>query len=544
MLNIKRCIGIAIAVMTTVSLFTSCSLNKSKEQSRLQEGAEKNTSEKAPVKLNWYIQASWYNKRWDSKVTLFDKLVTEKTGVEVNIIIPPSDNDENLIAMAASGNMPDIITMNNWSGVREQMIKAGYFKPLNALAKQYAPELLTIVPESMRKWYTQEDGNWYGIANNFTATEWLPKGANIENANGIVARKDIMEKLNIKAVDFNTQEGTINALKKVKDANLTIKGKKIEPFYMEWNDWNMARMWGIPWETSEGNWVDFRVHPKYLEMYKFLNSLWLEGLIDADNFTTWHGNKIQEGACFAYLGNLDSVSGPIANAYNANKEAVYVPVGPIRALDGSEPIYDQAGTGWMTTFITNKSQQADKAIKLLSFLTSDEGQMLTWYGVKGETYTEVNGKIQYTNEYLKMKDEDSEMATKVYGINDFWPLKQPLFNDKRVDKTALPEVEKNYINILNYFSKYSAHTPETMGASPEQGTAEAGILQKIDDYWGKQTRKMVLAKSLKEVEDIYNESVKHIYEMGYEKVYKAADAKFKAQKKKIGKEYSYPLNIK
>ena len=329
-----------------------------------------------------------------------------------------------------------------------------------------------------------------------------------------------------------------------KEANLKFNGKKVFPFYLEWNDWNMSRMWGIPWETPNGNWIDYKTHPKYLEMYQFLNRLWREGLLSKDNFTNWSGDKIGQGICFAYLGNFDSVSAPMVNLYNLNNKAIYVPVGPILALDGANPLYDQAGTGWTTTFITKKCKRPDQAIKLLSFLASDAGQMITWYGVEGQTYKMINNKVQYTNEYLRMKKEDPEMALKVYGINDFWPLKQPMFNDKFIDKETLPETDKNYENILKYFSKFSVSTPETMGVKPEPGTVEVGIQQKVDDYWGKQTRKMVLANSSEEVKDIYNDSIKNIYELGYQKVYDVYNAKFKAQKKKMGKQYSYPANIK
>lgn len=539
---LKRYTILLTTTILCLSFITAYILKFNRNQN--QSNQPKDISVTQPIKLNWFIQVFWYNKKWDSKTTLYDKTVTEKTGVDLNLIIPARDSNEKLIAMATSGDLPDIITIDNWNDVREQMLKEGYFQPLNKLAKQYSPELLEIIPESIKKWYTQEDGNLYGIANKITAPEWISNNNKVDNANGIVARKDIMKKLGIKAEDFNTQKGTIKALKKVKESNIEFNGEKVFPFYLDWNDWNMARMWGIPWETPHGDWIDYKIHPKYLEMYQFLNKLWLEGLISKDNFTNWSGEKITQGACFAYLGNLDNVTDSMANLHNLNSEAMYMPVGPIHALDGSDSLYDQAGTGWTTTFITKNCKYPEQAIKLLSFLASDAGQMLTWYGIEGQTYKMINNKVQYTNEYLRMKKEDPKMALKVYGINDFWPLKQPMFNDKFIDKEALPEVDKNYENILKYFSKFSVSTPETMGVKSEPGTVEVGIQQKVDDYWENQTRKMVMASSSEEVSNIYNESIKYIYAVGYQKVYDASNAKFKAQKKKMGKQYSYPANKK
>lgn len=550
MISLKFKKSLVIVLALVLSLTTACSLNNNKQNiSKTIKNDNVNNSGKpswtldtTPIKLNWYVNASWYNKKWDSNATLFDKTVTEKTGVEVNIITPAGGENEKLMSMAISGELPDILTIDNWNNIPEQMIKAGDFIPLNKLAKEYAPELLNSTPESMKKWFTHDDGNWYGITNYFTAPEWLSQGGRIDNGNGLIARKDIMDKLNIKPEDFNTQDGTITALKKVKAANLKVNGKDITPIFIQMNDWVMARMWGIPWEDQNGNWQDYITHPKYLEIYKFLNRLWREGLISKDNLTVWAGDKIQGGTCFAYLGNTDDVKQPIIDLYNSKLNGSYIPVGPIHAQDGAEPVYDQAGTGWMTTYVSKKCQNPERAIRLLAFLSSNEGQMLTWYGVEGTTYKLQNGKVIFTNSYLNMKKEDNEMAMKVYGINNFWMLAQSMFNQRLIDKEALPEDEKSYDNVVNYYSKYAVRTPETMGAYPEQGTPEAGLYERIKDYWSSQTRRMILANSPKEVESIYKESIKYINDLGYQKVYKASNEKFVELKKKQDKKYSFPGN--
>lgn len=493
------------------------------------------------IRLDWYINAGWYAKSWDSKNTLFDRIVTQETGVEPNIIIPSSNGNEKLIAMASSGNLPELITIDNWNEMSGQLMKSGVFQPMNKLAEKYAPELLNIIPDSMQKWLAQPDGNWYAVTNDFTAPEKAQGDLVVENANGVIARRDIMSKLGIKPEDFLTQDGTIAALKKVKEAHIKQNGKEIIPFYFQWNDWVLARMWGIPWEDREGNWVNVNIHPKYLEIYKFLNRLWREGLLSKDNFTLWAGEKIQQGFCFAYLGNIDDISIPLAEIYR-NDKLVYDPVGPIHALDNAKPVFDQAGTGWMSTWITNKSKYPDRAVRLIAFLSSDQGQMLTWYGVEGDTYNLVNGKVKYTSKYLKMNQEDPDMAKKVYGINNFWPLRQSQFNRNNIDVEALPQSEKNNINITNYFSRFAINTPETMGIGPEQQTPEAGIKMRIDEYWFQQTRNMVMAESPEEVESIYNEMLKQIELLNNSKLYEASNKKYQMQKQKMGKTSSYPYD--
>lgn len=495
-----------------------------------------------PVKLDWYINAGWYDKTWDAKNTLFDRTVTEETGVSLNIITPSTNGNEKLIAMASSGELPDLITVDNWNEMGGQLLKSGVFLPMNKLAQQYAPELLQIIPESMKKWLTQKDGNWYAVTNDFTAPEKAQGQLVAENANGVIARVDIMSKLGIKAEDFDTQQGTIAALKKVKDANLEYNGQQIIPFYFQWNDWVMARMWGIPWEDEKGNWVNCATHPKYLEIYKFLNTLWREDLLSKDNFTLWAGEKIQQGLCFAYLGNVDDISVPLTELFRRDK-LVYNPVGPIHALDGAEPVFDQAGTGWTSTYITKRSKHPDRAVRLVAYLSSDEGQMLTWFGVEGQTYQLVNGKVQFTDEYLKMNQDEPDMAKKVYGLGTFWPLKQNQFNRNNIDMEALPQSDRNYYNIMNFFSKFAVNTPETMGVGPDQQTTEAGIKMRIDEYWFELTRNMVMAKSSEEVERLFNEGLKQLEALNYDQVYKVSNEKFLQQKRQMGKVFSYPGNL-
>lgn len=500
------------------------------------------TLDTTPVTLDWYINEGWFSKKWNPSITLYDKIVTETTGVNINIMIPSAGGNEKLFAMAASGELPDIMTIDNWNGVREQMTDNGSFRPMNQVAEKYAPELLQTIPESMKDWLRREDGNWYAITNFFTAPEWMHEGSYIENNNGVVARKDIMDQLGIRPEDFTTQEGTIAALKKVRKANLSYNGKKVFPLYVQWNDWVFTRMWGTPWEKADGSWEDYRMHPKYIEVYQFLNRLWREGLLSNDNLTQWAGSVIEQGLCFAYIGSLDDIRQSMTILTHADSKMFYTPVGPIRAKDGSQPYFDQSGTGWTSTYITKDCTHPDRAVRLLSFLASEEGQMLGWFGVEGDTYDVVKGKAQFSKQYLRMEQEDPEMADKVYGIDTFWPMQQKQFYQRWVDPQALPLYDRNFHNIAQFYSSFAVHTPETMGVGPAQGTVEASVRDSIDKYWTKQARRMVLAGSAAEVEKIYADMVTQVKLMGYDKLYAISNQKFLELKKKVGKVYSFPLN--
>ena len=65
---------------------------------------EKDTS---PIDMEWFVGASWYGYTWGD--SLSTKHITEKTGVNINIVTPTGDVSEELNLMMISGTLPDLI---------------------------------------------------------------------------------------------------------------------------------------------------------------------------------------------------------------------------------------------------------------------------------------------------------------------------------------------------------------------------------------------------------------------------------------------------
>ena len=90
-----------------------------------------------PIKFDWYINFSWFARHWgDSKVS---KYITQKTGVDVNFIVPAGNEAEKLNAMIAGDALPDLITLGWWEGQIPMMIDAGLLYSLDELSDQYDP---------------------------------------------------------------------------------------------------------------------------------------------------------------------------------------------------------------------------------------------------------------------------------------------------------------------------------------------------------------------------------------------------------------------
>jgi len=564
-----RLAGIVMAILMAVSAFAGC--GGSTESTGTTAGtteaaatsiadtktepAAKGPSWKldtSPVTLDWFINLDWYSNKWDTTQLAY-KIATEKTGVSVNIMTPTAGANEKLNVMIASDDLPDIITTGG--GPQLDLLKsAAKIEPLIQLMEKDAPTFLDILPESMVKWYSEADGNFYQIPDFYMSDSEMGPENYYECNNTIVARKDIMDQLGIKPEDFSTQDGMIAALKKVQAANIMYKDKKVSAFYagpqagvQEMFQWVIWDMFAVSPEAPDGSYADRRYAPKNLEALKFGNRLYREGLLEKDNFTAQRlqiEEKITAGGVFCFLGNKGDYGSPFRKVMETDPNAQYIAVGPVRALDGGMPTYRGSSAGWLHTVISKASPNKTRAIRFLEYMYSEEGTFDMTYGIEGQTYTMgENGHIVYTEQYLKDEKERSEAELESKYALDFyifnnWPLVQA--------HNPLPTTpEDNMFQKLGDFNKqFQYNNMCETNIDPNPDSDESINKKKIDDYYTLQVTKMLMAKNEQEVETIYNETIKHMDELGNQAVIKAMNDKFQANKKKLGVNFVFPTNIK
>ncbi len=117
-------VAFAISVLTCV--FISCDMLKSTSSS---SGNDNKTTtytkknNKDLVKLDWYINFQWYARHWgDSQVS---KYITDKTGVDINFVVPAGNEGEKLNSLMAGNELPDYITLGWWEGQVNALIDKG-----------------------------------------------------------------------------------------------------------------------------------------------------------------------------------------------------------------------------------------------------------------------------------------------------------------------------------------------------------------------------------------------------------------------------------
>jgi len=548
----KKWIGATLAAALMGGLLAGCSSGngngnasgntvKSPESSEPSVTASSSPSEKpedkSPIKISWFVDQDYYKKNWDPVNNLLDKMITDETGISIDFT---SGNSDKLSAIIASGDIPDVITLDKGSPQRGILEKSGLVSAFDELITKYDPDFR--IPQSMQDWFRNADGHFYGYASFFWAKESFQPGDRIRSNQGLYARQDIMEQLGIKAEDFNTKEGLVSALRKVKDSGVKYNGFTVTPAYFE--SWIIGSFFGAPREDAQGNLIDRERTPEMLEAYKFLNRLYREGLMPEDS-QTLDKNQIQEkvanGAVFAFTNKTIDWTA----LYQADPKAVFVHVGPVKGDSGNEPYVDPVNSsGWTLTMINSKAKNQDRIIKLLDYLSTDEMSLNVNYGPRGAAWDyDENGKVKLTDEFNKLNAEDANKAKLKYGNGTL----QWLINWLPIQRTA-PATSTEDARIKEastvYFADYTYDMLPFESINPLGGTEEGGIQAKIEENRIKQRAKMILAKSEPDVEKFFNEGIEREEKLGYRKLYDYQNNQFQAAKKALGIEFAWTANRK
>lgn len=564
MVKKTRWISVVLIMILLLTTFVACS--KPSNQDSLEEPDKSdetgnNDEEEAPeengpswswntdtVTIDWYVNYDWAGYTWDAENRMMDKLLTEKTGVTLNVITPASGGDEKLNAMMAGDTLPDVITLD-WRAPQIKLMAQGdLLYSINELMDEYAPTMKAIIPQSMIDAHKYPDGNFYGIPSYFWAPEQMDPERNYWETNaGMLVRKDIMDDLGITRQDFSTQEGTISALKKVKDESVKYNGVDVAPIYfgagaMDALDLSLPAFFAVPMEDEQGSYIDLRTHPKFLEAVKFTNRLYREGLLPKENFTSQRQQieeKITSGNVFAFLGNVGDYNGSMSALYELDPTAQFVTVDPIRASDGGDPVRIESGMGWTLSCVTKKSENPDRVIRFMEFLYSEEGDLLMNYGIEGETYIKNDdGTIEFTEEQKKLQLEDSDKYTAEYGFGGFgWLINYVKVQMRTKAKDEISIIKEGWYRDMSKMV-YPTTLFEKLG--PEPGSEASNSLQQIDEFWYKNIANIMVADSEEECVQLYNDTIGQMNKMGLQDIVKGRNDNFQANKQSFGVKYAWP----
>lgn len=545
----KRTVLLLICVCLVAVSFAGCGKKKAIEAVMPDEISGEGPSytwDTSPVEITAYVGLEGYGYKWDTNIVTM-KHLTDTTGVSLKI---QSGNNERLNAMVATGNLPDIIVLNDINNpIRHQLEENNMVWDFDTLIEKYAPDMK--ISASMHKWYEYKDGLLYGYPSYFGAVEDMEKYPDVvkyEYHNKFIVRKDLCDFLGIGLDEFSTKDGFISALKKVKEARITANGSVVAPtyFYTQPHPLRIAQLFGMPLEDKNGDWVEVRKHEKYKEAILFINRMYREGLIPEDAWTATADtvdSKLNNGSVFSLFDK--SSCGNLAELNRVKPDASFVAVNPPKSNDGADPAITAVSTaGWTWLAIPKTTKIPDRIIRFLNYMTTDEGQLLNYYGVEGITYEfDSNGRVKYTKDTEDLIINNRSRAANKYGFDFFcWMFNWSTYQRFNPILDTPNAVADRQINDFYRDYVYDARCAELV--EPESGSDLLALQTKINTYWNQEEAKMMRASSEKEAEKLYNAAIKKIDDMGLEKINKYKNEKFHDNKDLFDIDYIYKGNAK
>lgn len=513
--------------------------DKKEEEAKLASPSWKTDTSDYTIK--WFVAYDWYGKKFNPEVNLTDKWIYEQTGTKIEF---QTGDIDKLNVLIKTGQLPDIITVEANSTQRKMLEQNGTVLPLNQLVEEYAPELL--VPESQKEWYTAEDGNWYSICNFYYGEDNVSENNGFfETHNQNFVRDDIMKQIGANYEDLRTKEGFLDALRKVKEANITYNGNKVVPYMGLMTDFlaeQLAEQFGSSQEDKEGNFQSIYRTPEFLESVLFLNQMYREGLMTDESFTMSADQIKQKAASGQFFATTrwTNVSSTRDSLYAQDPAAKYLYAGLMKGDNHDYvAVPAKSNAGWTATLINANTKRPDRAIQLLSFLTQKEALYNANYGMGG--YTIENGKIILNPEMVKLQAENPTEYNAKYGDGIGWLTDYTFiqggfdFDDDKVwgedinARTRDPQV-------LIYDDKCFTDV------APAAGSEEGAIFARINEYKTQALGRVITASSAEQCEALYKEALAEMDKLGLKQLEEYQNTLFQANKVKLGLEFAHPFN--
>ena len=500
-----------------------------------------NESGEEPITLTWYVDLADFSKRFGD--TLVDREIFRHTGVRIEFSNADSvTGSSKLSTMAMSNRLTDLVSFQCDTELANQLVAGNYLWSMNDLFAQNQ-DVENFLPDDMYKWCTYDDGKLYGLRTHFFGED-VPDES-LPTNNVMVASVELLEKYGLDPVeDFSSMEKLFQSCLKVKNGE---NNPSFIPFFTYTGGQDLAEFLAIPKETMNGDYQDWMETEEAKDLAVWMNKFYRNGLISEASLTASKsiGEVITSQSVFVVCMNYAENQYNLWDAYNVNGEQ-YVAIGPVRNDNGDDPMLSPwTPNGYLDTCISKNSKNARRALKLLEYLYSNEGQILSYFGIENDSYTIEDGKYYYTNKYYTM---DEEEIADYYG--NAWyetlisntPYLQALEGDPKQDPARFTN------EIIDYFSQWSFNSRAFNKIHPtDTRTGLVTTMNSANGYFNWMdiitSQKQGVSDQVAEaaVRKKYDEqlSARNNYK-DYDKVKAYFNNQFKANKAKLGVDYVWP----
>lgn len=462
--------------------------------------------------------------------TEYAKEFEKRVGVKIEYLHPGANAIvEALNLMVASDELPDIIEYAwafDYVGGPAKAILDEVIIPLNDY-KEYAPNFFNLLKENREydRASKTDDGEYYGFP-------MIQNGPLLSISAGPVVRADWLRELGISEPETIAEwEAMLTAFKEKKGAKAPLSfNYGLSNQFFAFLDAPKA-----PY-IEDGKVVYGAAQPKFREALEIAHDWFNKGLLDKNIASVdgkMAGSQILSGDTGASFMSGGSGLGPhiiSGQAENPDFDLIGVryPTKNKGEINYSTPTSRPIG-GAYTASISTQCTNPAIAAKVLDYVYSEEGQILTNFGIEGKTFNMVDGVPTYSD--LIMKNPDGLTISQAlgmyvksgigaYGVVDEGYIKQyyELPQQKKALEAWTIGAEKSMMRGL-----------PTITPKSEELSEYANIMNEVDKY-----RDQMIIKFITGIEplDKFDEYVETMNKYGLERAMEIQTAALKRYEKR------------
>lgn len=397
----------------------------------------------------------------DMSEDLVFKTMKDLTNVTIEFQHPAAGGETDAFnLMCASGDLPDAIA-HGWlsvAGGPAKYISEGIIIPLNDLIDQHAPNLkayLEAHPDIKRS-VMLDDGTYYMLPS-------IYEDRDLAVSVGPIVRGDLLDEIGMTAEDIPTTiAGWEEMLTKVRDCEAlegyipltfqTLTKIAEGPFVLG--------AYGIAMEfyNDNGTVKYGALQPEYKEFLATMRRWYEAGLIDSEFAATdlkMLDEKVTANRAFSFVGSMgNSITRYTAMCRGENPDFQLLPTKYPTINEGEIcPLGNEAFLATSGVAITSLCENPELIVKYFDYFFTEEGHMLSNWGIQGETYDlDENGEPYFLPIIIENPEGFSrEQAMAKYTI---WQSNFAIYKRRDVleERDRLPEQiegRKNWMACTN-----------------------------------------------------------------------------------------------
>ena len=434
-------------------------------------------TDNAPSNNGEVVELTFFNADGNQEDPWTDPVaqaITEKTGVKLKTTYPIGGNDQSeaVALMIAEQKYPDLIFAK---GSANNLIEADALIDMSDLIEEYGPNI--------KKLYGDEFGKLRQSADDpaiYQLSAYAVGGEKYKDCGSAQIQWDV-----IKANDYKIPETLEEFEKMIKDYLAahpkTEDGMDNIGFSLSASDWHWMITLGNPagaiadgapdngqWIVDENNQAMYKFRSeKEREYFRWLCRMYNEGILDPEFATQTHEDyiaKIASGRVVALFDkDWDYQDGEKVLKADGKLGATYCGLPLTMDKDTKSPVLMYQGLTTGTGIaITSSCADPVKAIQYIDFLCSDEGQVLTHWGVEDVNYfIDESGHRFRTDEEIEASQNDKDYQ-KNTGVG-FHNYPFPSYGDGITDPTGSTYTTTSKSSVIGEYNEEERAAVEKWG---------------------------------------------------------------------------------